>query len=76
MKLLQDDAGNSSLMRVLALPTAVIGWAGFGAGMVGMFLKLPDAAVGMSLSVAMVGFALGGKAAQKKFENGHAQVGG
>lgn len=69
MKLLQDGQGNTSMMRVIALPSAVVGMGISISGAVAMFQNLPAAGTAMAVGAGMVAAALGGKAIQSRAEH-------
>jgi len=65
MKWYQDDKGNISTLRILALPAGFVGMAITIAGVVAMFMDKSTAGTAMSIGLAMLGMALGGKVGQK-----------
>ena len=69
MKWYQDDKGNVSTMRILALPAGFVGILITVAGVVAMFLNNQAAGTAMSIGLGMLGLALGGKVGQKFAEN-------
>jgi len=64
----QDNKGNISSLRIIAVPSAIIGQLVVIAGMVALFMNYPDAVGAMGIGVAMVGLAEGAKAWQKQGE--------
>ena len=68
MKLFEDDLGNVSAMRLIAVIGAMAGVIAFGASVVAMFMKY-DAAVGMAaIAAGLVTTAMCLKWAQKTVE--------
>ena len=68
MKLFQDDKGNTSALRVIVVPGAMVGIVIALAGAVAMFLNLPASAAGMATGAGVVTAAMGAKAWQKANE--------
>ena len=64
----QDDEGNTSSLRLIVIPSAIIGQLVVIFGMIALFMNKPDAVGAMGVGVAMVGLAEGAKAWQKVSE--------
>lgn len=64
----EDGAHRLSAMRVITVPGAFVGMAGFAAGVVAMFMDLPQAAGIAGIGAGLVTTAMGLKWAQKKVE--------
>ena len=64
----QDDKGNISSLRLIVVPGAYIGFITTMAGLVGMFMQLPDAGIAMTVGAGMVATSQGAKAWQKRSE--------
>jgi hypothetical protein len=71
-KLLQDDKGNVSAGRLIAMLAALVGVGIACSGTVAMFLELPASVAAMGTGAGMVATSMAGKAFQKRYENGHA----
>jgi hypothetical protein len=70
MKLLQDDKGNLSLMRLIVIPSSITGIGTVVMGVIAMFRELPTAGTAMSVGAGMVAAALAMKGLQKRYEQG------
>ena len=68
MKLFEDDKGNTSVMRVVIVPSVCVALAMCIAGGVAMFLNLPASAAAMATGAGVVTAAMGAKAWQKANE--------
>lgn len=64
----QDDRGNMSSLRLIVVPGAYIGFITILAGLVGMYLSLPDAGTAMTVGAGIVATSQGAKAWQKGSE--------
>ena len=64
----QDDEGNTSALRLIVMPSAIIGQLVVISGMIALFMGYTDAVGAMGVGVAMVGLAEGAKAWQKQGE--------
>lgn len=70
MTVLQDNQGNLSSARIMALPTVFIGCGVVVSSVVAMFRSNPDAIAMAGIGVAMITVGLGVKAISKKLEGG------
>ena len=64
----EDDAGNSSSLRILVIPAGFVGLFTVLCSIVALFLKLPDAVSLAGIGAALVATAEGAKAWQKQSE--------
>ena len=71
MTLFQDGSGNTSMMRVIAFPAAIVGMVIALSGAVAMFSDAAAAGTAMATGAGMVAAVLAGKAVQARAENGH-----
>lgn len=69
----QDDAGDVSALRLIVVPSAVVGLSIAVAGAVAMFLDLPAAGTAMATGAGMVAATGAAKAWQKASEVQSAQ---
>jgi hypothetical protein len=65
----QDDKGNMSSMRLIVVPSALIGQMVVISGTIAMFLGIPEGVSAMGVGAAMIATAQGAKAWQKQAEN-------
>jgi hypothetical protein len=68
--LMQNEKGQTSAMRVMAVPAVCAGIATVLASVVGMFLRIPDAVLMAYAGIALAGLSFGGKAIQARAEHG------
>ena len=66
----EDDQHNTSALRLIVLPSAIIGVLVVVAGVMGMFLSLQAASIAMTTGAGMVAVAQAAKAWQKSNEKG------
>ena len=64
----EDDKGNVSTVRLISLPTAIVGLAITVASTVAFFMRYTDSTLLGGIGVALVTLATGSKTLQKKFE--------
>lgn len=69
MSCLKDHKDKYSMMRVGFAVSLVLGTAVTLAGTVAMFMKLPDAAIALTLGTGLIGSSAFAKAIQTKWEN-------
>lgn len=68
MKWWQDDKGNTSQLRIISMMITVLGILVIVAGVVGFFLKYPEAMQVISVGAGLIGSAEFAKVFQKAFE--------
>ncbi len=64
----QDNDGNISSLRLIAVPSAILGQLVVIAGVVAMFMGYPDGIAASGVGAGLVGLAEGAKAWQKQSE--------
>ena len=69
MKWYQDDKGNTSALRLIAVPSAAVGFVMTFGGLAGMWFEKSASSTAMITGAGMVATALSVKALQKKSEN-------
>ena len=68
MKWYQDEKGNTSSLRIIAMLIVILGCSVVVSGVVGFFLKLPEAMQIISFGAGLIASAEFAKVFQKAFE--------
>ena len=68
MKWYQDDKGNISAGRIMAVPVVFLGCGVVIASVIAMFQSNPDAIAMGGIGLGMIGAGLGGKSIAKRME--------